>query len=111
MDGTSVRLLLDTHAAPTQLGTWRVSREWAFEVRLDGLPKDASWLEQVEILFSTVQRELLMPSDFPRLAALARDLAASFADLNTHPKPIKGTDTKTQLLAKFEVPPPLQLAA
>jgi len=83
-----------------------------FEVRLYWLPKYASWLDQVEIIFSKVQRDLLTPSDFPSLGALERDVTAYFADLNTHPKPIKWTYTKTKLLTKFEPPPPpLQLAA
>ena len=107
-----LHLILDngpTHA-PKQLGPWLASLELSFEVRLYWLPKYASWLDQVEIIFSKVQRDLLTPNDFPSLVALERDLAAYFADLNLHPKPIKWTYTKTQLLAKFEAPP-LQLAA
>jgi transposase len=99
-----------THA-PKQLGAWLAALELAFEVRLYWLPKHARWLDQVEIILSKVQRDLLTPSDFPSLAALERDLAAYFADLNTHPKPIKWTYTKTKLLAKFKGSPPLQLAA
>jgi transposase len=108
-----LHLILDngpTHA-PKQLGTWLASLELSFEVRLYWLPKYASWLDQVEIIFSKVQRALLTPNDFPSLAALERDLTAYCAELNTHPKPIKWTYTKTKLLAKFEAPPPLQLAA
>jgi transposase len=97
--------------APKQLAAWLASLELAFEVRLYWLPTHASWLDQVEILFSKVQRDLLTPHDFPSLVALERDLAAYFADLNSHPKPINWTYTKTKLLAKFEAPPPLQLAA
>jgi transposase len=107
-----LHLILDngpTHA-PKQLGAWLASLELAFEVRIYWLPKHASWLDQVEIIFSKVQRDLLSPNDFPSLVALERDLAAYFADLNLHPKPIKWTYTTTQLLAKFEAPP-LQLAA
>jgi hypothetical protein len=111
--GSKVRhLSLDngpTHA-PKQLGTWLAALEWAFAVRVYGLPNHASWLDQVESIFSKVQRDLLTPNDFPSLGALERDLAAYFADLNTHPKPIKWTYTTTKLLAKFETPP-LQLAA
>jgi hypothetical protein len=99
-----------THA-PKQLGAWLASLGLAFEVRIYWLPKPARWLDQVEIIFSKVQRDLLTPSDFPSLAALERDLAAYFAELHTPPKPIKWTYTKTKLLAKFEAPPPLQLAA
>jgi len=108
-----VHLILDngpTHA-PKQLGTWLASLELAFEVRLYWLPKYASWLDQVEIIFSKVQRDLLTPNDFPSLLALERDLEAYFADLNEHPKPINWTYTKTKLLAKFGSPPPAQLAA
>jgi transposase len=108
-----LHLILDngpTHA-PKQLGTWLASLELAFEVRVYWLPIHASWLDQVEIIFSKVQRDLLTPSDFPSLVALERDLTAYFADLNAHPKPINWTYTKTQLLAKFAPPSPLQLAA
>jgi transposase len=107
-----LHMILDngpTHA-PKQLGTWLASLELSFEVRIYWLPKYASWLDQVEIIFSKVQRDLLTPNDFPSLVALERDLAAYFAELNTHPKPLKWMYTKTKLLAKFE-PPPLQLAA
>ena len=110
---TVLHLILDngpTHA-PKQLGTWLALLELPFEVRLYWLPKYASWLDQVEIIFSKVQRDLLTPSDFPSLVALERDLAAYFTDLNTHPKPINWTYTKTKLLAKFEAPSRLQLAA
>jgi hypothetical protein len=108
-----LHLILDngpTHA-PKQLGAWLAALELPFEVPLYWLPKYASWLDQVEIIFSKVQRHLLTPNDFPSLVALERALTAYFAELNTHPKPIKWTYTKTQLLAKFEEPPPLQLAA
>ncbi len=108
-----VHLILDngpTHA-PKQLGTWLASLELSFEVRLYWLPKYASWLEQVEIIFSKVQRDILTPNDFPSTLALERDLQAYFAELNNHPKPIQWTYTKTKLLAKFGAPPPLQLAA
>ena len=107
-----VHLILDngpTHA-PKQLGTWLASLDLAFEVRLYWLPKYASWLDQVEIIFSKVQRDVLTPNDFPSLLALERNLHAYFTELNTHPKPIQWTYTKTKLLAKFSAPP-LQLAA
>jgi DDE superfamily endonuclease len=108
-----LHLILDNGPtqAPKQLGAGLASLELTFEVRLSWLPKSASWLDPVEIICSRVQRDLLTPSDFPSLAALARDLATYLADLNQHPKPINWTYTKTQLLAKFEPSPPLQLAA
>jgi hypothetical protein len=75
------------------------------------LPKYASWLDQVEIIFSKVQRDVLMPSDFASALALERTLHAYFEELNQQPKPIQGTYTKPKLLAKFGAPPPTQLAA
>jgi hypothetical protein len=97
--------------APTQLGAGLASLQLPSEVRLYWLPQYASGWDQVEIIFSKVQRDLLTPRDFPSLGALERDLAAYFADLHTPPQPITWTYTKTKLLAIFQAPPPLQLAA
>jgi len=110
---TVLHLILDngpTHA-PKQLATWLTTLELSFEVRLYWLPTYASWLDQVEIIFSKVQRDVLTPSDFASTVALERTLQAYFVDLNQHPKPIEWTYTKTKLLAKFGEPPPIQLAA
>jgi len=108
-----VHLILDNGLphAPKQLGTWLASLELTFEVHLYWLPTYASWLDQVEIIFSKEQRDVLTPSDFPSLVALEHDLAAYFVELNQHPKPIEWTYTKTKLLTKFASPPPAQLAA
>ena len=38
------------------------------------LPLHASWLNQIEIVFSIIQRKLLQPNDFADLAVLARTL-------------------------------------
>jgi DDE superfamily endonuclease len=38
-------------------------------------PAHASWLHQIEIYFSIVQRKVLTPNDFSSLAAVARRLA------------------------------------
>jgi len=108
-----LHLILDngpTHA-PKQLAPWLASLELSFEVRLYWLPTYASWLDQVEIIFSKVQRDVLTPSDFASTVALERTLQAYFADLNQYPTPIEWTYTKTKLFAKFGEPPPLQLAA
>jgi hypothetical protein len=108
-----VHLILDngsTHA-PKQLGPWIASLELAFDVRLYWLPTHASWLDQVEIIFSKVQRDVLTPNDFPSTLALEKQLRTYFDELNRHPKPIQWTYTKTKLLAKFGVPQPAELAA
>src|SRR5215510_5377365 len=108
-----VHLILDngsTHA-PKQLGLWIASLALSFEVRIDWLPTHASWLDQVEIIFSKVQRDVLTPNDFPSTLALEKQLKTYFDELNRHPKPIPWTYTKTKLLAKFGAPQPAQLAA
>jgi hypothetical protein len=75
------------------------------------LPTHASWLDQVEIIFSKVQRDVLTPNDFPSTLALEKQLKAYFDELNRHPKPIQWTYTKTKLLAKFGTSQPVELAA
>ena len=88
-----VHLILDngsTHA-PKQLGTWIASLELSFAVKIYWLPTHASWLDQVEIIFSKVQRDVLTPNDFPSPLAFEKDLKHYFADLNCHPKPLQWT--------------------
>jgi transposase len=109
----AVHLILDngsTHA-PKQLGTWIASLDLSFAVKIYWLPTHASWLDQVEIIFSKVQRDVLTPNDFPSTQALEKDLKHYFDDLNCHPKPIQWTYTKTKLMAKFGTPQPAKLAA
>jgi hypothetical protein len=98
-----LNLVLDngpTHA-PKQRGNWIAALELNFEVRIFWLPKYASWIDQVEIIFSKVQRDLLTPTDFPSTQALERELLAYFAELNQHPKPVQWTYTKAKMLTKF----------
>ncbi|MCA1617204.1 MAG: IS630 family transposase, partial [Acidobacteria bacterium] len=101
-----LHLILDngkTHA-PRQLGGWIASLELSFEVRIYWLPTYASWLDQVEIIFSKVQRDVLTPNDFASTLALKKDLMKYFAELNRHPKPIHWTYTKAKMVAKFGAP-------
>jgi DDE superfamily endonuclease/Homeodomain-like domain-containing protein len=108
-----VHLLLDngsTHA-PKPLGPWIASLALAFVVRIYWLPTHASWLDQVEIIFSKVQRDVLTPNDFPSPLALEKQLKTYFAELNRHPKPMQWTYTKTTLLTKFGTSQPVKLAA
>jgi uncharacterized protein YdaL len=51
------------------------------------LPVHASWLNQVEIYFSVVQRKLLIPDDFANLDVLANRLTAFEARYNTAARP------------------------
>ncbi len=104
LHGTSfLHLILDngkTHA-PKQLGNWIASLELSFEVRIYWLPTYASWLDQVEIIFSKVQRDVLTPNDFPSVFVLQQTLMSYFDELNQHPKPVHWTYTKQKMLAKF----------
>lgn len=51
-----VHLMLDNGSThdPKQLGPWMASLALSFEVRIYWLPTHASWLDQVEIIFSKV---------------------------------------------------------
>jgi len=99
-------LILDngpTHA-PKQLGTWIASLELSFKVKIFWLPTHASWLDQVEIVFSKVQRDLLTPCDFQDKDALETELMNYFDHLNYNPKPINWSYTKEKMIAKFSLP-------
>jgi transposase len=101
-----LHLILDngsTHA-PKQLADWVASLHLSLEVRLYWLPKHASWLDQVELIFSKVQREVLTPNDFASTLALERSLMSYFDELNHHPKPIQWTYTTAQLVAQLRPP-------
>ena len=102
----AVHLILDNGSmhAPKQIGACIVSLQLSFEVRMSWLPTHASWLDQVEIIFSKVQRDVLTPNDFPSTLALEKNLQNSFEDLNRYPKPIQETYTKTKLIVKFGAP-------
>ena len=53
----------------------RLTRRWP-NARLVQLPIHASWLSQVEIYFSVIQRKVLTPSDFANLAEVESRLGA-----------------------------------
>jgi hypothetical protein len=53
----------------------RLEGEWP-NLRLIHLPTHASWLNQIEIYFSVVQRKVLTPNDFADLDILAERLIA-----------------------------------
>ena len=60
-------------------------------------PKHASWLNQVEIYFSIIQRKVLTPNDFPSLAALRLRLALYEELSNRTPKSFKWKFTRKEL--------------
>jgi len=78
------------------------------------LPVHASWLNQVEIYFSVVQRKVLTPNDFPSLAAVAHRLLEfqSYYEQIAQPFEWKFTRAELQhLVAKLNDPPACALAA
>jgi transposase len=100
-------LILDngpTHA-PKQLEAWlaeqQALRQWPFEIKLFWLPKYASWLDQVEIWFSILQRKVLSPNHFESVAHLKRVLLEFIQHYNRTAKPIQWSYTIAKLEKKF----------
>jgi hypothetical protein len=103
----TVALILDngpTHA-PKQLERWlgeqAQSRDWPVKVQVYWLPKNASWLDQIEIWFSMLQRKLLQPNDFQSLRMLVRDIGSFVRYHNRTAKPIHWTYTIETLEQKL----------
>jgi hypothetical protein len=63
------------------------------------LPVHASWLNQVEIYFSVVQRKVLTPNDFPSLAAVAQRLLEFQSYYEQIAKPFEWKFTRVELKA------------
>ena len=79
-------------------------------------PVHASWLNQIEIYFSIVQRKVLTPNDFPSLAAVAQRLLAFQIHYETIARPFEWKFTRrdlSALLKKISYPaePLLRMAA
>jgi hypothetical protein len=78
------------------------------------LPVHASWLNQVEIYFSIVDRKVLTPNDFPSLAAVARRLSDFERYYEQIARPFEWKFTREdlgRLLAKLQPTAALPLAA
>jgi hypothetical protein len=99
----TLHLILDngsTHA-PQRLPAWITTLNLPFRVRLHWLPVNASWLDQIEVVFSQLQKKVLMPNDFENLGSMRRTILAFFAERNRHARPIQWSYTSQKLLAKF----------
>jgi hypothetical protein len=81
-------------------------RNWAAAARLSDacphaqmvhLPVHASWLNQVEIYFSVIQRKFLTPDDFADLDSLAGQILAFERHCNATARPFDWTFTRTDL--------------
>jgi hypothetical protein len=81
----------------------RLQRQYPNLVLVHG-PVHASWLNQVEIYFSIVQRKVLTPNDFTSLADLERRLLAFQRHYEAVARPFEWTFTRrdlARLLAKL----------
>ena len=105
----TVKLILDngTTHTPKRLQPWldeqAQSHAWSFTVQVVWLPTHASWLDQIEIWFSVLQRKLLQPNDFESTHALAGALADFMASDNLSPKPINWSYTVENLEQKLGI--------
>ena len=102
-----IRLILDngsTHA-PKQLDGWLAEQQrendWPFSVAISWLPRYASWLDQIEIWFSVLQRKVLTPNHFPNLEELCRRIMAFIKHHNRSARPIEWSYTVAQMEEKF----------
>ncbi len=103
----TLALILDngsTHA-PKQLERWLAEQiamhQWPLTIQVYWLPTNASWLDQIEIWFSILQRKLLQPNHFESLDALKEALLAFIAHHNETAKPIRWTYTVEKLEQKL----------
>ncbi|GHO62970.1 hypothetical protein KSC_018620 [Ktedonobacter sp. SOSP1-52] len=102
-----VILILDngpTHA-PKQLARWLEEQTIALhdELTLEvmWLPVNASWLDQIEVWFSILQRKLLQPNHFLSTDALEQAISDFIAYYNQTAKPIKWSYTIEKLERKL----------
>lgn len=81
-------------------------RNWAAAARLSDaypnaqmvhLPVHASWLDQVEVYFSDIQRKLLTPDDFEDLDELATQILAFAKHYNHAARPFDWRFTRANL--------------
>jgi hypothetical protein len=97
-----------------QKAVQRLQRRWPNLV-LVHLPVHASWLNQIEIYFSIVQRKVLEPNDFENVGDIARTLNAFERRWNGIAEPFDWRFTRDDLAALIERltahEPQLRLAA
>jgi hypothetical protein len=79
----------------------RLARRWR-NARLVQLPVHASWLNQVEIYFSVVQRKVLTPNDFTDLADVEARLLAFERRYEATAAPFEWKFTRTDLTKLLE---------
>jgi hypothetical protein len=86
-------------------------REHDKRIILVHTPLHASWINQIEIYFSIIQRKVLTPNDFENLDAV-RDRLELYEELsNRTPKPFRWKFTRQDLMAWLKRASPHFLAA
>jgi hypothetical protein len=79
----------------------RMRAAWP-NVQLVHLPDHASWLNQIEVVFSVIQRKVVKPADFADLGALADRLCRFTERYNTTARPFDWRFTSRDLAAMLE---------
>ena len=79
-----------------QRAAQRLQAKWP-NIVLVHTPVHASWLNQIEVYFSVVQRKLLTPNDFPSLATLEDRLLAFQQRYQQSAKPFQWAFTRRDL--------------
>jgi transposase len=103
----TIALIIDnsTTHAPKQLEAWLQAQieahQWPLTIHVYWLPPNASWLNQIEIWFSILQRKLLQPNHFANLEALIEAIVAFIAYYNETAKPIRWSYTVEKLEQKL----------
>ena len=103
----TLKLIMDnsTTHAPKQLENWLQDQieahQWPLTIEVYWLPKSASWLDQIEIWFSILQRQLLQPNHFRDLRHLAEAIDQFIRYRNRSAQPIRWTYTVEKLEAKL----------
>jgi transposase len=100
-------LILDngTTHAPKQLEAWlqeqTCSHNWPLTFKVYWLPINASWLDQIELWFSVLQRKVLTPNHFHSTQELDNTIMEFIQRDNLAPKPIRWTYTVQKLERKL----------
>lgn len=98
-----LHLVLDngpTHA-PKQIEVWIESLKLPFQVHVHWLPVNASWLDQVEIVFSPLETKALTPRNFKSVEEIEHRVLGYLAERNKDPRPIEWTYTVAKFQKKF----------
>lgn len=107
-----IHLIMDNGSLhrPEYLSTWLA--EWLrdqgytqVKVVLHWLPPRSSWLNQVAIIFSLVQTQVLMPNNCASTDEVAARILAYLALRNQNPRPVEWTCTSAQLCKKYDAAP------